>query len=226
MTKRYDKIAIGLSFITLLISAGGVIVNYLQTKQAMDSSNQALSIASSAYSIANNYGPIVEVSSTSLILQPVLCGPVGSGNVSCRFTGTFNVSFRIIAPHVGTYNITFLGLNGLGPFSRQTAFYMNANGPSARVGDMTIVAYPPFEYLWNGVGSLPHGGVPVSSNQPFGRTEEISAIGFTLIAPLSSMESRNFSGQAQLSFLLTFWDQQELGIESQNPFTVHVFFWF
>ena len=45
MRRRYDKLSLAISFIALLFTGAGIIVNYLQAKQATDSSNQAVSVA-------------------------------------------------------------------------------------------------------------------------------------------------------------------------------------
>jgi Tfp pilus assembly protein PilV len=102
-------LTIGVALLGVLASAYYANEADQSASTAAEAAKNAEMLASSAFSIANNYPPSIEVSSTSLELRETGCSEY-LGNVSCIFTGTFNVSFAIIGPHQGTYNITFLGL--------------------------------------------------------------------------------------------------------------------
>ncbi|MGA2971552.1 MAG: hypothetical protein ABSE39_02880 [Candidatus Bathyarchaeia archaeon] len=214
---RYDKIAIAISLISLAVSAVVGYANWSAVNQATNASNQAVSIANHAFNIANNYSYVEVHSSTPLILRPANCRPIASSNnTSCSFTGAFNVSFEIIAPHAGTYNVTVVALNGWGPFSPHPVGYA---GATVRIGNATISADPPLQ----SVSSI-QGGVPSSSSQPFEKTAEIEIAGFTLLAPSSSIRNLNFQGVGTLAAILTFSDLQEPGRNIQRLFIVQVVF--
>jgi hypothetical protein len=207
---RYEKLAIAISMMSLAVSAIGAYASW-------STSTEAVSIAGSAYSIANNYAPRVEVrSSTALELRPANCKPTdSSGNMSCSFRGTFNVSFLIIAAHVGTYNINIVAFNSWGNFSRHPVEF--SDGGLVKIGNATISAYPPLQ----SVSSL--GGVP--AGQPLEKTVEVEVSGFTLTAPSSSLRNLNLQVVGgTLSAILTYSDTQEAGRDVQRLFIVQLDF--
>ena len=140
--------------------------------------------------------------------------------MSCSFKGTFNVSFTIIAPHAGTYNVSVVGLVGWGPFyPHPVTFVYDQNGASVKIGNVTIFANPQLQIV-----SPVQGGVPVSSSQPFEKTVEVEVSGLSLVAPASSVKNLSFQGEDTLSVILTFSDLQEPGKDVQRSFFVHVDF--
>lgn len=162
-----------------------------------------MSIANSAFSVANNYPPQLEAISTQLILRPENCG-FGSppNNLSCTFRGVFNVSFTIIGPHVGTYNLSILGIDGIGPFSpHPVAYFPGENGWVVKIGNATISSYPPLR------AAIPLVGAGVPAGQPFDKTVEVEVEGLTLTAPsVSYVRELNFIGLATLTAILTYTD--------------------
>lgn len=210
---RYAKAALAVSIITLVIMAVGIYASWSTATQANSAANQAVGIASSAYSIANNYPPHIEVISTPLVLRPVNCEASLGENSSCSFRGVFNVSFTIIAPHVGTYDISIEAISSTGQFNPSPISYSpGCGGWSVKIGNVTISQCPPLRALT----SL-REGVPAS--EPFSRTVEVDVEGFTLTAPPDA--KLNFSGQVTLAANITYLDVQT-GKVVKIPFTVQV----
>ncbi len=86
----------GISLVSLVISA--ISLNY----------------AVVAFNIASNYPPSVQLENVSPLVLTETCSPAPStpspiGNLTtrnCSVKGAFNVSFSIVSPHAGTYNVS------------------------------------------------------------------------------------------------------------------------
>jgi len=127
--------------------------------------------------------------------------------------GSFNVSISIIAPHVGIYNITILGLSGVGPFFPGPVSYLpGKNGWLVKMGNITLDSgYPPLRATGGNTGGVP-------ATQPLEKTVEVKVVGLTLTA---SSRNMNFTGLAALSATLTYSDIQS-GKAWPKAFTVQV----
>ena len=170
-----------------------------EADQSRRASEQAVDIASSAFSIAN-FRPSVEVSGTTPLMLNVDCKLDKSRNVTCSFRGSFNVTFLIIAPHVGTYNISSLTLNQLGPFSpHPVSYFPGENGMSVKVGNITISTDPPLQ-----MKPFPAGGAPAA--QPFERTIVVEVTGLTVTVPSRMGGNLNVTGLGSALAILTYTD--------------------
>lgn len=219
---RYEKWTLTIAIVGLLV---GTIVNSIgvyesmsKADRAQSTANEALSLAKSSFAIANNYSYVEVTNSSRLELRPRDCAPIrSSSNVSCNFAGTFNVSFTIIAPQAGIYNVTMIGVTGIGPFSPHPVFYLD--GGEARFANITISTTPAPELV-----SAVQGGVPISSNQPFKQTVAMEVSGFTLEEPSGLIGHLNFQGQAKLLAMLSFSAFQAPWNNRQRLFIVNVDF--
>ena len=216
---RNDNVVRLIALASFLVSIIGTYASWSTASQAVSAAERAASIAKSAYEIANNYPPSVEIRSTTrLMLYPDLSRKASfSTNVSCPFTGRFNVSFTIIAPHVGNYNISILAFNGPVSFSpHPVEFFYSQDGELIKIGNVTISTSPLPQPV-----SPCRGGVPAA--QPFDQTVEVRVSGFTLTIPLGSTGEQHFNGFGTLTAILTYSDIQT-GKDVQRPFIVQVEF--
>ncbi len=211
---RFEKITLGIAILALIVSLIGVY----ESTQAQSTANDALGLQKRSFEIANNYSYVQVTSVTPLELRPQDCVPIGSSsNVSCSFGGTFNVSFTIIAPQAGTFNVTVLGVIGTGPFSPHPVHYFD--GGTVTIGNITISMSPLPQ-----VSSPVQGGVPISSSQPFSEIAQIEVSGFKLEAPADLIGNLNFHGESKLLAMLWFSAFQAPWNNRQSLFIVNVDF--
>jgi hypothetical protein len=200
--RRYDKGALAISMIALAVSAIGVYANWITANQANINSNAAVSIASSAYGVANNYPPSIIVNGSELMLRRA-DGCLAMGGVPekslCDLAGNFNASISIIAPHAGRYNITFFDL-GLNVSPHPVSYFVNGTLAFVERYNVSILPSPAIQTVaaW--------GDVPGNS-QPFDKTVEIQVTGLSVVAPLSVILGPPITIQlGHLSMVLTYSD--------------------
>jgi len=101
---------IGVAVLGALITAGPSAYFANEANQnasnAAEDAKSADVLASSAFSIANNFpASIILRGYTPVGLRPVNCVPISPSTVLCGLNGGFNLNFSIIAPHSGRYNV-------------------------------------------------------------------------------------------------------------------------
>jgi len=94
MSGRYDKLERILTVVGIISS---LVISAI-----------SLNYSVLAFNLANNYQPSVEIRKSSPLVLAESCVEGPPATRSCSLAGTFNVSFSIISPHPGTYNITLV----------------------------------------------------------------------------------------------------------------------
>jgi hypothetical protein len=184
------------TILTVIIS--GVSLYY--SNQANTNAAQANSIASSAYSILNNYPPYLDASSNGVLeLRPMNCKQINASYVDCEFGGTFSVNVTVIAPHNGVLDLSAT-VNGIGPFS-QKASYFASGSDSVQVGNATITLNPALH-----VPSPAHE--VVQGGQPVKKTIQGQIIGLDVKMPSRLPANQVVSGSVTLAAVLTYLDIQ------------------
>jgi hypothetical protein len=184
---------------------------------AAEDAKNADTLASSAFSIANNYPPSIVVRNyTTVVLRPVDCVPNSPLTVQCELSGSFNLNFSIIAPHTGRYNVYIVGID-LDTYPKPVAYFANGSLVIVKSYNVTIWSYPDLQ-------TVPYQG-DVPANQPLEQNIEVKVTAFNITAPSNLVGSMKTIQLGRVSTILVYTDIQN-GTQTQTYFvnTIDILF--